>query len=625
MNDAHDTERLFVARCSLVLFVAGLLVPLIIGVVVLALSQPSFSQRAEATAAFLALGFGLIAEVLALVLGIAGRRHLSGKIGMIGAITIIVMALGTLGLKLVPGYKEPQPVGEAIEASAQPVTATSSASSPAAPPTAAAKGPAAEEPHYQFTQEESESLKRMMGVDYLWRYQGGTPQIHVQYFIDYIEGGVWKEDTPPTDKTGGPPVPRFPSKHIVGGVKKRAFLQAFNIGPARGAGAFPHWYCDVAQSEGVFTLDNKALRSLHQFSANDPLHPMRFGRNETSRFGKPRPLHITWDPLDWGKQLSTEPKETLIFEFDKVQASSCYLYWEPNFWGTELGMGIRGTAQSGEWFRFHKSSEAEATYAGQPGHAMLSVVIVGQKKKAPATVEECDAEVVRLRKQSAANPEDARLKWDLAWAIEYQRVLRKQKLSWRSYVFPAGYPADEKLRLVPTDYPADETVQLVREASRQVPGNMFYRAELRRLLFRQAWFSPDELHGPKPSKPPPPRLPVFGPKFPELFQEIVSLVPLDNSEHLEAARLLASWKNTVLWTNSAKDKKKPLFQEADAKIVQLLRRHAGAWQKHPDEIHKKLEAYEKDAKGQSYGETPQFKELLAQMREWAKKAGEKPK
>ena len=54
-------------------------------------------------------------------------------------------------------------------------------------------------------------------------------------------------------------------------------------------------------------------------------------------------------------------------------------------------------------------------------------------------------------------------------------------------------------------------------------------------------------------------------------------------------------------------------------MVQLLRRHAEVWQNHPEEIQKKLQAYEKDAAGQSYAETPEFKELLDQMRDWAKK------
>jgi hypothetical protein len=257
------------------------------------------------------------------------------------------------------------------------------------------------------------------------------------------------------------------------------------------------------------------------------------------------------------------------------------------------------------------------TYAGQPGHAVLLVVVVANTHKTPPTVEACEAEVAKLRKEAAAEPEDIRRKWNLAWVIEYQRTLRKWDLPTRSSFFPVGYPTEETLRLAPADCPAEETVQLVREVCRQVPGNVFYRAELRRLLFRQGWFIRDH----NDIRPPPGR----HPDFPGLFHEILSLVPLDNSEHLEAARLLLWWKYTVLEKDSPEDTKTQLFQEADAKIVQLLRRHAEAWQKHPEEVQKTLQAYEKDAKGQSYAETPQFRELLAQMRDWAKNLGDKLK
>jgi hypothetical protein len=284
-----------------------------------------------------------------------------------------------------------------------------------------------------------------------------------------------------------------------------------------------------------------------------------------------------------------------------------------------------------EFFRFHQTTVV--TYAGHPGRAVLRVVVVGDTHKAPATVEACDVEVARLRKELAASPEDANLKWNLAWAVEYQRALRKQQRSRRSSFFPGGYPTDERLRLAFADYPADETVRLVREVSSQVPGNMFYRAELRRLLFRHAWFNPDGIKDvmdlPEDRLRPPMPQPIDVMNFPELFQEILSLVPLDNSEHLEAAKLLSCWRNTVLLNSledKLEDKKKQLFQEADAKVVQLLRRHAEVWQNHPEEIQKKLEAYEKgellggwDGTGRSYLETPQFKELLDQMREWAKK------
>jgi hypothetical protein len=90
MNDANDRERLFVARCSLVLFIAGLLVPLIIAGVGAGFCG---GAKTETAAFFSALGLGLIAGVLALVFGILGRRYLSGKIGMIGGALLLMLAL----------------------------------------------------------------------------------------------------------------------------------------------------------------------------------------------------------------------------------------------------------------------------------------------------------------------------------------------------------------------------------------------------------------------------------------------------------------------------------------------------------------------------------------------------
>jgi 4-amino-4-deoxy-L-arabinose transferase-like glycosyltransferase len=97
MNESNDKERLFVARCSLVLFIAGLVVPFVIAGLVVAVSRLSPSDT-ERIAAILAVGFGLIAEVLAVICGIFGRRHLSGKIGMIGAAVIVVLVVLALGL-----------------------------------------------------------------------------------------------------------------------------------------------------------------------------------------------------------------------------------------------------------------------------------------------------------------------------------------------------------------------------------------------------------------------------------------------------------------------------------------------------------------------------------------------
>jgi len=90
MDDSTSNERLFLGKFALVLFVAGLLMPFLIATVILVSSRDAMFFRG-AVAVQLALGFGLIAEVLALVLGFFARRRISGQIGMVGAITVFVL------------------------------------------------------------------------------------------------------------------------------------------------------------------------------------------------------------------------------------------------------------------------------------------------------------------------------------------------------------------------------------------------------------------------------------------------------------------------------------------------------------------------------------------------------
>ncbi len=95
MNDSGKKERVFVARCAFVLFVAGLLVPFLIATAILAASPRG--RYAERPATLFPLGFGFTAEVLALRWGLIGRRRLSGRIAMMGAITVFLLALVVAG------------------------------------------------------------------------------------------------------------------------------------------------------------------------------------------------------------------------------------------------------------------------------------------------------------------------------------------------------------------------------------------------------------------------------------------------------------------------------------------------------------------------------------------------
>jgi hypothetical protein len=90
MDDSNSNERSFLGKFALVLFVAGLLMPFLIATVILVSSRDAVLFRGP-VAAQLALAFGFIAEVLALVIGFFARTRISGQIGMVGAITVFVL------------------------------------------------------------------------------------------------------------------------------------------------------------------------------------------------------------------------------------------------------------------------------------------------------------------------------------------------------------------------------------------------------------------------------------------------------------------------------------------------------------------------------------------------------
>ena len=59
MNNATDKDRLFIANCSLVLFIAGVLVPLIIVFVTLIVRDTMLSDATELALIILAVAFFL--------------------------------------------------------------------------------------------------------------------------------------------------------------------------------------------------------------------------------------------------------------------------------------------------------------------------------------------------------------------------------------------------------------------------------------------------------------------------------------------------------------------------------------------------------------------------------------
>jgi len=92
MNDTNDQQRSSVAKWALFLFIFGLLAPFVLILLVLAFSPAKRPWDAVEQAVPFAVALGVIAEVLALILGIVGRRHVAGKIAWIGAAVVVVVA-----------------------------------------------------------------------------------------------------------------------------------------------------------------------------------------------------------------------------------------------------------------------------------------------------------------------------------------------------------------------------------------------------------------------------------------------------------------------------------------------------------------------------------------------------
>ena len=82
MRGAHQADRLLLARCALVLFISGLVLPLVMGML-----GRSWDSGGEVLSLHASLG--LVAEFFALAFGFLGRRHPSGQVGMLGALVIL--------------------------------------------------------------------------------------------------------------------------------------------------------------------------------------------------------------------------------------------------------------------------------------------------------------------------------------------------------------------------------------------------------------------------------------------------------------------------------------------------------------------------------------------------------
>ena len=73
----NPNDKTFLAKAALILFIAGLTIPFIIAI---------FASDD------IVMGFGVVSEVLALILGILSWKHVFGKVVTIGVGILIVLA-----------------------------------------------------------------------------------------------------------------------------------------------------------------------------------------------------------------------------------------------------------------------------------------------------------------------------------------------------------------------------------------------------------------------------------------------------------------------------------------------------------------------------------------------------
>ncbi len=415
----------------------------------------------------------------------------------------------------------------------------------------------APDPGFQIISNQPDSLKALLKANGVYQYEGGPAWIHAEYYVDFEEGGV----------------------------KKRAFLQAFNLGADDGLALAPGdegeaGLQNVKPSEGAIALSgDDQLRTVRLYRVGkrteEPARGKKGSRDWSSGSG-----YSSWDVFDAYRQGTVDPKAAYVVDHDKDAKTT--LYWTPDFQKV-TGDTYYGGGGSPEHVQYYRM--ARASYGGREGMGVAYVSIMEGPGQGPPNAAGLEAEVARLRKELAAKTDDPVLKWKLAWAVDRKRQFVKKE--------------DE------ADYAlAEEAVKLIRDAARQQPANMLFRAELRRLLFRQASLMTEGKHAGE---------------FPAVFEEALSLVPLYDAECVEAARLQLKWKDAELRKDPPEDEKKRITREADQRAVQLLRRYAEVWQNHPDKIKMELEAFEKDAAGKSYTETPEFKRLVEDMKGWAKK------
>ncbi len=104
MTEPQEQQRDFISKVALLLAIGGLIVPLAVATLAYVMPGVHVSDAQSRTLLIVAVGIGLIAEVFAVVLGIAGWNHLFGKVAV--ACSGMVLLATTVGFtaSLLLGY-----------------------------------------------------------------------------------------------------------------------------------------------------------------------------------------------------------------------------------------------------------------------------------------------------------------------------------------------------------------------------------------------------------------------------------------------------------------------------------------------------------------------------------------
>jgi hypothetical protein len=97
MNDNQEHHRESIAKIALLLALGGVMVPLLLSMLSVVLPGVHLTNDQAHLFLYASVGFGLIAEIFAVVLGVAGWTHLYGKVAVGCAATVLLLVAGVFG------------------------------------------------------------------------------------------------------------------------------------------------------------------------------------------------------------------------------------------------------------------------------------------------------------------------------------------------------------------------------------------------------------------------------------------------------------------------------------------------------------------------------------------------